>query len=105
MATTARIKNGTIEITGLDEDWTLEDDLGITGIHIDSIQFNPSATDDIMVIHDGGNDAIPIFEAKSNGYPITKYYNNRHRRSPVIDISDCTITTPSNAKVIIELGS
>ena len=40
MTTTTSIKNGVIEITGFTEGWTLEDDLGIKGVVIDSIQFN-----------------------------------------------------------------
>jgi hypothetical protein len=93
-----------ITITGLDEDWVLAD-AGLTSdIDLWAIVFYPSATDDQMIIHDDGIDGDEIFDSGlcADKYDrIVLYFPPRFFVSPVIDITDCTLTTAANAKVKI----
>lgn len=101
-----------IKITGLDADWTLANS-GVTAlaskssIFVRSIQFNPSAANDIMIIHNDGLDTTDVFHVKVDGDTDSRirYYGERGTlMSPVIDISDCTLGVAANASVLIELG-
>jgi len=106
MANTTLCTRGTIQITGLDADWTLATDLvtyAASGILITSIQFNPSATNDRMIIHDGGIDAVQPFNVicGSSADIKIKYFNSPDFMWPVIDITDCTLSVAASAMVII----
>lgn len=97
---------GTVQITGLDADWTLATDLATyanSGLLITSVQFNPSAANDIFILHDGGIDAVVPFKVVcgSSADIKIKYFNSPDYMWPVIDITDCVLTTPANAMVII----
>ncbi len=106
MANTTTVGQNTIQITGLDADWIYSTVMGIAGAQcfITAIEFIPSATDDRMIIHDGGIDDAAIFDSGPcvDEYSI-KYvtFNPPKPCDPVIDISDCTLGTPANAKVVI----
>ena len=107
MANTTTKGRGTFEITGLDDDWMYTTDGGYNaeiGIMVSSIQFIPSAAADRMLIHDGGVDAAVIFDSGPAGStaPIFKNFDPPRWIRPVIDISDCTLDTAANAKVIID---
>ena len=106
MANTTSIKGNIIEITGLDADWQGSTDTGITQMKVSAIQFNPSAVDDVMKIRDGGTSNAVLFEVKcSDVYDQRiKYFNPPIWADPVIDISECTLNTPANAKVIITVA-
>jgi len=101
--TDTTIKGNIIEITNLDADWYGNVDADIHEMKISSIQFNPSAVDDIMIIHDGSLDGATLFKAKCEDVydQRVKYFNPPIWANPVIDISDCTIASPNNAEVII----
>ena len=109
MANTTAINGRFIQITGLDADWLYSSDLPValqSGLSVKSIQFNPSAASDVMVINEGGINGASIFHVKCTGDTDQriKYFNPPTRMQPVIDISDCTLGTAANAKVIIEIG-
>lgn len=109
MANTTTIGKNHIQITGLDADWTWNTELSehahMNGIIVKSIQFNPSGANDVFIIHEGGIDGASIFEVKCTGDTDNrvKYFDPPLHCAPVIDISDCTLATAANAKVIIEL--
>lgn len=105
MANTTTLGTTSITITGLDADWSWETDGPFPqGIRATSIQFIPSATSDRMIIHEGGIDAAEIFDSgpTPGTYPVFEPIIPPRRIKPVIDISDCTLDTAANAKVIID---
>lgn len=106
MANTTLHGNGIVQITGLDADWRWDDDGGfdsIQGLKVQSIQFNPSAANDVMIVRDGGIDAAPLLDSNPTGTaPVEQTFENGGKWcKPVIDISDCTFSNAANAKVII----
>lgn len=108
MANATTTGRGTIVITGLDADWLYTTDGGFDadiGCLVSSIQFLPSAANDIMQVHDGGIDSALIFDSGPSGgtAPIFKNFDPPRWVRPYIDISDCTFTTAANAKVIIDI--
>ena len=107
MANVTTKGRGSVTITGLDADWAYTTDGGFDadiGMKVSSIQFNPSAANDVMIVHDGGIDAAEIFDSGPAGStaPIFKNFDPPRWIRPWIDISDCTLGTPANAKVIID---
>lgn len=74
------------------------------GIKVYSIQFNPSAANDILILHNGGIDDIAIFDSGPAGgtAPIIKYYPGGKYIRLVLDASDCTFDTAANASIYIE---
>jgi len=93
-----------ITITGLDADWTATSEGHLYDLDIAMIIFYPSATGDIMIIHDGGIDGEEFFDsdACADVYDTRViYYPPGTMYSPVIDITDCTLGTAANAKVKI----
>ena len=74
------------------------------GMKIYSIQFNPSAANDRLILHNGGLDAIEIFDSNPSAgtAPIIKYYPGGKYIRLVFDASDCTFSTPSSASIYIE---
>lgn len=101
----------TIEITGLDADWTWNTELAgeikvVSEGRISRITFYPSAASDRMIIRDNGIDAATYFDSGSvsgSDDPRTMTYMNPRKANLVIDITDCTLDTAANAKVVIEL--
>lgn len=101
-----------IEITGLDADWTLAN-CGVAALNtkqkilVKSIQFNPGAANDVMIIRNGGIDATPVFRCKCTGDTDNRlrYYGTKGvLMAPVIDITDCTLGAAANSSVMIELA-
>jgi len=119
MANTTKFNGRIIEITGLDEDWYVENDLpqfaGV-GLKVKSIQFNPSAANDVMKILDTRGKkamtppdtaAVEVFLVQCSAVTDQriKYFGDKGSwMSPYIDISECTLNTAANAKVIIEIA-
>lgn len=104
----------TIEITGLDADWSWSTDIvaasfssKIDTAKIRSIKFYPSAANDRMIIRDGGLDNATFFDSglvSAASDPRIEYYTDNPRHIDlVIDISDCTLSNPANAKVVIQI--
>lgn len=120
MANVTAVTGSHVTITGLDADWYLSNDLADwadTGLLLRAIRFNPSATDDIMVIIDGpaGGGFVAwstavgeMFRAEcATAYDDRiRYYNAppMRRYYPVIDISACTLDTAANAVVTFEFA-
>lgn len=105
MANTTTITGKQISITGLDADWLWTTAIGSSGCYLKSITFIPSAANDRMLIHEGGIDGAEVFDTGivSGTDARTKYFDRGHKCAPVIDISDCTLGTAANAKVILEV--
>jgi hypothetical protein len=105
----------TIEITGLDADWSWATDIVAAGTFnskintakIRSIKFYPSGANDRMIVRDGGLDAATFFDSglvSAASDPRVEYYTDNPRHVDlVIDISDCTIGIAANAKVVIQI--
>ena len=107
MANTTTISGKQILITGLDADWLWATAIGSTACYLRSVTFIPSAANDRFILHDGGIDAAELFDTGivSGTDARTKYFADRgHRCIPTIDISDCTLGTAANCKVILEVA-
>jgi len=107
-ANTTLYADGTLTIVpdGL-TDWSWRDDMdyvSAAGIVVKSIQFVPSASDDRLIIHNGGIDAVVAFDSGPTGTtPVIKYYPSTGKRIKlVIDATDCTFDTAANARIYIE---
>ena len=103
-------QNQVITITGLDEDWDASTETETMGLlrngilKVWMVVFIPGATDDRMIIRDGGIDAAEFFDAgpQADSYDArVKYFIEPLEVNPVIDISDCILGTAANAKVMI----
>lgn len=104
MANTTNFKGSTIEITGLDADWDSATDLGIENLKLNSITFDPSAAGDIMVIRNGSSTGPACFYASCDStYSQKIKYFHGEWVHPVINISECTLSSPSDARVILEV--
>jgi len=105
-----------ITITGLDpagEDWDASTETETMGLlrngvlKVWAVVFIPSATDDRMIIRDDGIDEPEFFDPGKNADAYDSrvlYFREPLEVNPVIDVSDCTITTPANAKVMIYIS-
>lgn len=98
-----------ITVTGIDPadgttDWYATEEGYPTHLDIWCIVFYPSATGDIMKIHDDGLDTWEVFDSGESADKYDKtilYLPPGTKVKLVIDASDCTIGTPANAKVKI----
>ena len=90
-----------IEITGLDADFIAGVNSTYRLYEVFGIEFVPSAVNDRMIVRHAGIDLACILDtgpvinlaAIYEKKPLIWY-------QPVIDITDCTLSTPANAKVI-----
>jgi len=105
MANTTLEKRRTITITGLDADW----DSNASAVHgnmkIKSFAFYPSAANDRMIIRNkmiGGEVIFDSGLAVADTTPSIEYQNPPEWFEPFIDISECTLDTAANCKVIIK---
>lgn len=109
MANTTTIDGNVLEIVGLDADWSIDNDAtGLAaGIIIDSIIFKPSGANDVMVIKNSkagtATDAEIVSWKVGGDTEEQVWYNYAKgvRYFPFIDISDCTLATAANARVLI----
>ncbi|MBS3809771.1 MAG: hypothetical protein KGY38_06435 [Desulfobacterales bacterium] len=85
------------EITGMDSDW-----VGRNG-PLQSIQFNPGATSDVLVVKNGSTAGPMLFSttADSGSDETIKYFYGV-RVAPVIDYSECTLS--AGHEVIVVYG-
>jgi len=112
-ATVVTRQNQVITITGLDpagEDWDASVEAETLGLlrngvlKVWMVVFIPSATNDRMIIRDDGIDGSEFFDAGKHAEVYdsrVKYYYEPLEVNPVIDVSDCTIATPADVKVMI----
>ena len=108
MANTTVVTANSIEITGLDADWYLDQDapqFKYAGLSIETIQFRPSAANDVMVIRDSKNGLATtgsIFNVICGGATDEKLQDyDGIWAHPHIDIGDCTLDTAANCLVLI----
>lgn len=98
-------RHGTLEITGIAADWDYKTSKPINWPDIprlNSIQFNPGAASDCLVVKEKDEDGPKIFYAlceNTNDQRVKYYHGNR--KIPFIDHGDCTFT--GTYSVIIEL--
>ena len=113
MANTTNLEGNFIEITGLDEDWTLATDMPgfeTDGLRIKSIEFNPSAVSDAFVVRNSSATGPKIFDVSCDSVndQKLKYYDGPNgvgqQMWPYIKIADATLDTAANASVKIELA-
>lgn len=122
MANTTIYDDGTITITGLNDDWTFATEMaalrtagseyprefGNKGyVTLESIQFIPGATSDRMIIHgSAGIDGSPIFDSGpcADAYDTRLQYYKGRKAKPVIDISDCTLAAGTLANCVVKIN-
>ena len=89
-----------IQLTAIDSDWLLSD-LGLSQSNIESIEFRPGATLDVLVVKEGSATGPAIANLFSTSADtIIKYLKGRH--DVFLDVSDCTLS--SGHSVTIMLG-
>lgn len=105
MANTTVIKGNMVQVTGLDADWNSVTDTPFKdGMKLLAIVFDPSAIGDVMVVEEE-SDGPRIFYASctdTHDQRIQYYDGTWHK--PYIDISDCTLDTAANARVLFLLA-
>lgn len=102
MANTINQTGKIIELTDIDSDWSWLDlfPFADSGIELNSIQFNPGATDDRCVIKQGAETAVPFFDVKcQNAYDEKNKYYHGQMLKPLFDFSASVIS--AGAKIII----
>ena len=87
-------------------DWLWSSDLTAknSGIHVNSIQFVPSAAADRLIIRNGSITGVTLFDSGAvvDAGAVIRYYSGKRIR-PVIDASECTFDTAASAKIMIDL--
>jgi len=99
MANTVNRVGRVIQLTAVDTDWLLSD-LGLSQSNIESIEFRPGATLDILVIKEGsatGPAIASLFSTSAD--TITKYLKGRH--DLFLDVSDCTLSMGHSITIIL----
>lgn len=94
-----------IHITDIDSDYSLTDTFPsyTNGAAINSIQFNPAAADDQMIVEQGTTSGAILMDVTcEDAYDQRVKYFWNQRLLPVIDFSDGTYTAGSS--IIIILG-
>jgi hypothetical protein len=81
---------------GLPTDW----------LCVKSIQFEPSAANDALVVNEGGLDGPTIMHVVCTATTDQKikYFGNGTWMRPYIDDSDCTYGTATSCRILIELA-
>ena len=83
--------------------WNIDTDAVINGFHLYSIQFNPSDTNDKLIVRDSSATGQIIFDSGlTSNIPVIKYYPSNKRSRPYIKASECVFAMPSNAVIYIE---
>lgn len=97
--------NGCLEITGIADDWEYRNDKPSSWPdhpRINSIQFDPGAADDVLVVNEQKAGGPQRFFAKcQDTYDQRCKYYHGARMLPFIDFSACTLS--AGHKVTIEL--
>ena len=99
MANTVNRVGRVIQLTAVDTDWLLSD-LGLSQSNIESVEFRPGATLDILVIKEGsatGPAIASLFSTSAD--TITKYLKGRH--DLFLDVSDCTLSAGHSITIIL----
>lgn len=104
-------------ITGLDADWDIPTDYPdaeLCGLWVRSIHFHPSTKDDVCIVKSAAAGisaaatAPEVFRSKvsNDKDERIKYFSGPlgQRMWPIIDISDWTLGTAADARLIFELA-
>jgi hypothetical protein len=94
-----------VQISSIDSDWDYSDTFASAsdGIYVQSIQFNPAATDDELVIKDASDTGAVIMSVKcADAYDQKIKYFYGAQIKPYLDFDQGTFTAGSS--VIIHLG-
>jgi hypothetical protein len=108
MANTVVTSGHIVQITGLDADWLWTSlDPHFHHLGLISIQFNPSAANDIFAMRNivvaTGLFIMKVKCAGDTDQRIKYFYGAKLQ--PVLDISDCTLGTAGNCLVTLHFGN
>lgn len=106
LAITATRNGNVVELTTIDADWNWFDTFpdNRNGIEVQTILFRPSGTNDVLVIEEATPDGPTIMYVRCNDtYDQRVLYLNGSKVRPLLDYSDCTISTPADASLHIIL--
>ena len=97
MANTVTRNGPIIALSAMDSDWDWLDTLTGTsyasGVNLMSIQFQPGAADDILIVRNASLTGAPIVAWKcADEYDYKVYYCHGTKYKPYIDFSECTLT-------------
>lgn len=107
MANTTVVTGKSVDVSGLDADWVHGTDLAaqtqLLGRHLQRVEVVPSAIGDVVVVRNGG--IAGAFSAKfvfTDIAPQVMYYPADSQVAPAIKISECTLGTAANARVLFQ---
>lgn len=107
MANTTLASGMSIQITGLDADWVWSTDCPshLRKKSVESIQFNPSAANDVCRIRNASLTGATILYCKCSADTDqrVKYFQETSQVNPCIKISELTLNTAANASILIQL--
>lgn len=95
---------------GLDWSYLFSNSPFPDGMKVYSIEFNPGAANDKLVVNEGGNDGASIIHVEcvdENDDKIKYFHPNGRWMKPYIDLSDCTFGAGADAtgvKIIFHLA-
>jgi len=113
MSNTTTTTGQFVEITGLDATWNLATDMAgfsDSGLRVKSIQFKPSAANDIMVVRNKTATGAKIFDVKCIDATDQRivYFDGPNGSGaqmwPYILVTDLTLSVAASAAVKIELA-
>lgn len=112
MANTTAVDGRVITITpDANTDWNLATDMpGFvnTGLQLKSIMFTPSAANDVIVIRNVDVTGAELLRATCSGTTDVKFRpfagDRGQRCYPYIDKTDCTLGTPANVRITLEIA-
>jgi hypothetical protein len=94
--------------SGTGADWAYTDmGFGSGAVKVKSIMWFPTATDDVLIINEGGIDGPSIVHAKAADDTDTLQFlfgDGGTWMKPYIDLTDCTFGTVTSTKIIFELA-
>ena len=87
MANTIKRNDPVIELTAIDSDWTGP------RRRLQSIQFNPGASGDVLIIKERDENGPIMFQTEADGASdeVIKYFHGVELE-PFLDVSDCTLS-------------
>ena len=112
MSNTTTVDGHVITITpDANTDWNLATDMPTfvnSGLRLKSIMFVPSAANDVIVVREGTATGAEWLRATCSGTTDVKFRpfagSHGQRVFPYIDKTDCTLSTPANCRITLELA-
>ena len=96
-----------VTYSGSGDDWNCSTDAGLKRMKVRSIQFKPSASNDVLVVNEGSIDGPSIlrFTVDSASDDRVKYFGDDGTwMTPYIDLTDCTFGTITSVAILFELA-